>query len=120
MLRRSCWGLGWHCWGEGNGMRVDRKFLLVVGLSLIWAFLVSAMFYRVAAGGGRQRRGPQPERPMVLAVEPLPIGAVVKSASVKLGAVPENFLPAAGFSRVEDVLDRPVISAIQPGEPLVE
>jgi pilus assembly protein CpaB len=99
-------------------MRLDRKFLLVVGLSLVWAFVVSAMFYRVAAGGGRQHRGA--EKSVVLAVQPLPIGAVVKSSSVKLGAVPENLLPAGGFGRVEDVLDRPVISPIQPGEPLIE
>src|SRR5690349_7359494 len=101
-------------------MRLDRKFLLVIGLSLVWAFLVSAMFYRVVAGGSRQHRGAQPEKPVVLALEPLPIGALVKSTSVKLSAVPENLLPAGGFSRIEEVVDRPVISPIQPGEPLVE
>jgi pilus assembly protein CpaB len=102
-------------------MRIDRRFAIVVGLSLIWAFLVSTAFYRVAgSGGGRQPRGPQPQRPLVVAVEPMPIGAVIKPTSVKLSGVPENFFPNGGFSRIEDVLERPVISPIQPDEPIIE
>ena len=101
-------------------MRIDRRFAIVVGLSLIWAFLVSAAFYRVAGGGGRQSRGPQPQRPLVVAVEPMSVGAVIKPTSVKLSGVPENFFPKGGFSRIEDVLERPVISPIGPEEPIVE
>jgi pilus assembly protein CpaB len=100
-------------------MRIDRRFAIVVGLSLIWAFLVSAAFYRVA-GGGRQPRSPQPQKSVVVAVEPLPVGSVIKPASVKLAGVPEGFFPNGGFTRIEDVLERPVISPIQPEEPIVE
>ena len=35
-------------------------------------------------------------------------------------AVPESMVPAGAFTKVEDVLDRPVISPIQPDEPVVE
>jgi len=101
-------------------MRIDRRFVIVVGLSLIWAFLVSAAFYRVAASGNRHVRGSQPQKPVVVAVAPMPIGAVIKPTSVKLASVPESLFPSGGFSRIEDVLERPVISPIQPEEPVVE
>jgi pilus assembly protein CpaB len=39
---------------------------------------------------------------------------------VKLSGVPEGFFPNGGFSRIEDVLERSVISPIQPEEPIVE
>ena len=101
-------------------MRIDRRFAIVVGLSLIWAFLVSVAFYRVAGGGARHTRGPQPQKPIVVAVEPMPVGTLIKPTSVKLSGVPESFFPNGGFSRIEDVLERPVISPIQPDEPVVE
>jgi pilus assembly protein CpaB len=41
-------------------------------------------------------------------------------ASIKLRGIPEGLFPAGGFSRLEDVLERPVISAIQADEPVVE
>jgi len=39
---------------------------------------------------------------------------------VQLREIPERFFPAGGFSRVEDVLDRPVVSLIEPDEPVLE
>jgi len=101
-------------------MRIDRRFAIVVALSLIWAFLVSAAFYRVAGSGVHRPRGPQPQKPMVVAVEPMQVGTVIKPTSVKIVGVPEGFFPNGGFSRIEDVLERPVISPIQPDEPVVE
>ena len=48
------------------------------------------------------------------------MGSTLDRDSVKLRGVPESLFPAGGFSRVEDVLERPVISAIQADEPVVE
>jgi len=101
-------------------MRIDRRFAIVVGLSLIWAFLVSAAFYRVARGGSHSSGGSQTQRPLVVAIEPMSVGSVIKPTSVKRPGVPENFFPNGGFSRIEDVLERPVISPIQPDEPIIE
>src|SRR5581483_10582457 len=100
-------------------MRLDRRFLIVVGLSLIWALVVSIVFYRAAASAGKKRPF-QPQKPVVVAVEALPLGAVIRPESVKLVQIPENMVPRGGFSRIEDVLDRPVMSQIQPDEPVVE
>lgn len=100
-------------------MRFDRRFAVVLGLSLIWALIVSAVFYRLSGGAGGRVRAAS-EKNIVLAAKALPMGVVIDRESVKLGKVPEALFPAGGFSRVEDVLDRPVVSAIQPEEPVVE
>ncbi|HLK47859.1 MAG TPA: Flp pilus assembly protein CpaB [Bryobacteraceae bacterium] len=100
-------------------MRLDRRFVIVVGLSLVWALVVSLVFYRAASRSGKKTPW-KPERPVVLAVEALPIGAVIRPESVKIGRVPENLFPRGGFSRVEEVVDRPVMSPIQPDEAVVE
>lgn len=100
-------------------MRFDRRFLIVLSASLLWALVVSAMFYRLAASAG-QRRRTEPQRPVVVASKALPVGASIARDSVRLRELPESLLPAGAFSRVEDVVDRPVISPIQPDEPVVE
>ena len=100
-------------------MRFDRRFLIVLAASLLWALVVSAMFYRLAAGAGGRRRE-DPQKAVVVASRPLPVGATIGRDEVKLRDVPENLFPAGAFSRLEDVVDRPVISPIQPDEPVVE
>ncbi len=100
-------------------MRTDRRFWIVLTFSLLWGLLVAGFFYQVAAGTARRGRA-GPQKPMVVAAHELPLGSVLTRDSVKLRNVPENLFPAGGFSRVEEVLDRPVISAIQPDEPVVE
>ena len=100
-------------------MRFDRRFVIVVGCSLLWAFLVAGVFYRVAAGSRGPRR-PTPGKTLVVASQPLPFGTVINSDSIKTIEVPENLFPKGGFSRKEDVLERSVISPIEPDEPIVE
>ncbi len=100
-------------------MHIDRRFVLVVSLSLIWALLVAGAFYRLAGGaGGRTRAASQKQ--VVVATRQIPVGSTLDRASVKLRGMPESLFPAGAFSRVEDVLERPVISAIQADEPVVE
>jgi len=100
-------------------MRLDKRFVVVVGLSLAWAVLVSAAFYWMA------KRGPRPrpesaEKEVVVAAKALEMGAVIKAESVKLMRMPQQLVPKGGFNRAEDVLDRPVISPIEPDEPILE
>ena len=99
-------------------MRVDRRFVVVMGVSLLWALVVSAAFFRLAGGGGRTRAASRKQ--VVVATRPLPAGSTLDRDAVKLRGVPDDVFPAGGFSRVEDVLERPVISGIQPEEPVVE
>ena len=100
-------------------MRFDRRFGVVLAVSLVWALIVSAVFYRLASGSGGRVRAAA-EKTIVLASRPLPMGAVIGRDSVRLGRLPEALFPAGAFSRVEEVLERPVISPIQPEEPVVE
>jgi pilus assembly protein CpaB len=100
-------------------MHPGRRFFLVIGASLLWALLVASAFYRLAGAGARAKKT-QPEKPLVVAVRELPLGTTLTRDAVKLRNVPENLLPKGGFSRIEDVLDRPVISAIQTDEPVIE
>jgi pilus assembly protein CpaB len=98
-------------------MRFDGRLAMILAASFGWALLVTAFFYRISAHAGP--RAAAPERPVVAAVRALSPGTTVTRDAVKLRSIPEGLFPAGGFSRVEDVLDRPVIAAIQPEEPLV-
>lgn len=100
-------------------MQFDRRFVLVVSLSLVCALLVAGGFYKLARGGGSRPR-PAAEKQVVVATRLLPAGSMLDHASLKLRGVPVSLFPAGAFSRVEDVLERPVISAIQADEPVVE
>lgn len=100
-------------------MRFDRRFVIVVGCSLLWAFLVASLFYRVAANAGPPR-GSVPGKMLVVASQALPFGALISSESIKTIRVPETLFPKGGFSRTEDVLGRSVVSPIEPDEPVVE
>lgn len=100
-------------------MRIDRRFVIVLTVSLAWALVVTALFTRVA-GGGKQARAAGPVKMLVVAARALPLGTVVHVDAVKLRELPENLFPAGGFSRVEDVVERPVTANIQPDEPVLE
>jgi len=100
-------------------MRFDRRFMVVLGVSLAWALLVSGVFYRLAGGGAGHSR-PAELKQVVVAVRALASGSTVDRASIALRGMPEGTLPQGAFVKLEDVVDRPVISSIQADEPLVE
>lgn len=100
-------------------MHFDRRFLVVVGVSLVWAGLVAGAFYRAAGGAGGRTRAAAMKQ-VVVATRPLPVGSTLDAASVTLRGVPEALFPAGAFTRVEDVLGRPVIRDIQADEPVVD
>jgi len=100
-------------------MRFDKRFVFVLGTSLGWGLLVAAAFYRVAGNSGGRTHA-ESQKQIVVAAKELPAGATIDRASVKLRSIPESAAPAAAFTKLEDVLDRPVISPIHPDEPVVE
>jgi len=97
-------------------MRFDRRFLIVVGCSLLWAFIVASVFYRAVASGAQRR---VPGKPLVVAAQALPFGALLTADAVKIVEVPETMVPKGAFSRLDDVLERSVTSPIEPDEPIV-
>jgi len=97
-------------------MHLDRRFLVIVGSSLAWGLIVSLVFYRMALVGRSQAQ----EKTLVVAAEPLAPGAAVAAGAVKTMRVQANLFPKGGYARVEDVVGRPVISSIEPDEPVVD
>jgi pilus assembly protein CpaB len=100
-------------------MAFNRRFIVVVGSSLLWAFLVAFLFYRVASNTAHPRR-PDSGKTLVVAAQPLPFGALIGPELVKTVQVPDALFPKGGFSHIEDVAGRSVVSPIEADEPVVE
>jgi pilus assembly protein CpaB len=100
---------------------MDRRFLTVLGVSLIFALVVSTIFYRMTATTNAQaKRGDVgDQKDIVVAVKPLNVGVTIKPADVKLKKVPTAQFPTGAFSRIEEVLDRPLISNVLLDEPVL-
>ena len=101
---------------------MDRRFLTVLGVSLVFALVVSSVFYQMTSRGssGPKKSEPTDMKDVVVATRPLGIGVMVKPADVKLTKVSAEAFPKGAFSKVEEVLDRPVVSNILLDEPLLE
>lgn len=99
---------------------MDRRFLTVLGVSLLFALVVSSVFYQMTARGGTAKKEQGEVKDLVVAAKAMGIGVTVKPADVKVVKVPDAQFPKGGFTKVEEVIDRPVISNILLDEPLVE
>ena len=101
---------------------MDRRFLTVLGVSLVFALVVSSVFYQMTSRSSASQRKAEPTdtREVVVATRPLSVGAMIKPADVKLVRTPAEAFPKGAFSKVEEVLDRPVISQVLLDEPILE
>ena len=101
---------------------MDRRFLTVLVVSLIFAAVVSTIFYKMTATtNAHAKRGEvSDQKDIVVAVKPLAVGTTIKPADVKLKKIPVAQFPTGAFSRVEEVLDRPIISNILLDEPVLQ
>ncbi len=100
---------------------MDRRFLTVVAVSLLLATVVAVLFYQTMAGAGRKRRPAKVQtKDLVVAAHPLPIGINLKAADLKIVKVPLEQFPAGCFTKVEEIVDRPVASSILADEPVRE
>src|SRR6202035_5118731 len=101
---------------------MDRRFLTVLGVSLVFALLVSSVFYQMTARSSGPGRKPEATdtRDMVVTTRPLGVGVIVKPADVKIAKITTEGFPKGAFSKVEEVLARPVISNMLLEEPVME
>jgi pilus assembly protein CpaB len=98
---------------------MDRRFLTVLGVSLVFALVVSSVFYQMTARSSSGKKvEATDQKDVVVATRPLGVGWMIKPADVKIDKVPGDAFPKGAFSKVEDVLDRPVISNILLDEPI--
>jgi len=102
---------------------MDRRFLTVLGVSLVFALVVSSVFYQMtsrAGGGNAHKQAVTDYRDIVVTTRPLSVGGQVKPADVKIVKIPAEAFPKGAFSKVEEVLDRPIISNILLEEPILD
>ena len=100
---------------------MDRRFLTVIGVSLVFALVVSSIFYQMSShGDGGKKQEVSEVRDVVIAAHALHVGLTLKADDIKLAKVPAQGVPKGSFSKPEDVLGRPVISNILSEEPLLE
>ena len=100
---------------------MDRRFLTVLGLSLLFAVVVSSVFYfQFTARSVGGKKEPENLKDVVIAARPLSVGVTVKPADVRIDKVPVEQFPKGAFSKVEEVIDRPVVSNVLADEPVLE
>lgn len=100
---------------------MDRRFLMVLGVSLVFAIVVSSIFYQMTSKAGSPKKADSGElTDLVIAGRPLSVGLTIKSTDVKVIKVPKAAFPKGAFSKPEDVLDRPVMSNILLEEPILD
>jgi pilus assembly protein CpaB len=101
---------------------MDRRFLTVLGVSLLFALVISSVFYQMSArsSSGPARAEATEMKDLVVASKPLNVGTTIKPGDVTVSKVPLAAFPKSGFSKVEEVLDRPVVSNILAEEAVIE
>ena len=101
---------------------MDRRLLMVMGLTLVFALVVTIVFYQVVSGAssGGGKAEPVEVASVVVAARPLEVGVSVKPDDVKVVKLPTAAVPKGSFGKVEEVIDRPVISNILLDEPILE
>jgi pilus assembly protein CpaB len=97
---------------------MDRRLLSVLGMSVVLALVVAGIFYQVSSHASAAPA--VATKDMVIAVESLPLGLAIKPNHVKIIKVPATMFPKTAFSKVDDVLDRSVVSGIIHDEALLE
>lgn len=100
---------------------MDRRFITVMGISLLFALVISTLFYSITSrGAGRSRTPKKVEMTTVAtAAAALSVGQEIKPADVKLVSIPRDRFPTGGFEKAEQVVGRPVISNILLDEPVM-
>ena len=100
---------------------MDRRFLTVLGVSLVFALVVSSIFYQFTARSGPSKKAENTEmRDIIVTTRALGVGVMIRPADVKIAKVPAEAFPKGAYGKVEEVLDRPVISNILMEEPILE
>jgi pilus assembly protein CpaB len=100
---------------------MDRRFLTVLGVSLLFALLVSSVFYQLARSGSRPAQvEAATTEDVVVAAKPLPVGVSIKPDDIKVVKVPTGSFPKGAFRKPEEVLDRPVVSNVLLDEPILD
>ncbi len=101
---------------------MDRRFMTVLGVSLLFALVVSTVFYTITNRGSAPAKQAQASdtKDLVVTTKPLAVGTTIKPGDVKTIRVPVEQFPKGAYAKVEEVLDRPIVSNILQDEPVMD
>jgi len=101
---------------------MDRRFLTVLGVSLVFALVVSSIFYQMSskASSGPKANEQTETVDVVVAAKPLAMGVTIKPDDIRLAKMPASAVPKGAFRKAEEVIDRPVMSNILLDEPVLD
>lgn len=98
---------------------MDKRFMTVLGMSVVLALLVSGIFYQITVRANSPRKEKYETKDLVVATADLPMGATIKLSDLHLVKWPADSYPKGGFAKIEDVVDRAVVSNVLAEEPVV-
>jgi pilus assembly protein CpaB len=98
---------------------MDRRLFLVLGLSLIVALVISSVFYFQVVGRSSPKKDANVKE-IVVAAKQLEVGVTIKPGDVRIDKAPSENFPKGAFSKIEEVIDRPVVNRILMDEPVQE
>lgn len=101
---------------------MDRRFITVLGASLLFALLVSTVFYQMTSNRGSGPKAAEATNmtDMVVAKKPLGPGTTIKPDDVQIIKVGKDNFPKGAFSTIEQVVDRPIVKDILQDEPVID
>jgi len=77
---------------------MDRRFITVLGVSLVFALVVSSVFYQMTArsSGTSKKVEASDQKDLVVTARPLGVGVMVKPADIKIVKTPAVAFPKGG------------------------
>ena len=101
---------------------MDRRFITVLGASLLFALLVSTVFYQMTSNRGSGPKAAEATNmtDMVVAKKLLGPGSTIKPDDVQIIKVAKDNFPKGAFSTIEQVVDRPIVMTILQDEPVID
>jgi pilus assembly protein CpaB len=99
---------------------MDKRFMTVLGMSVMLALVVSGIFYQITVrSAGSPRKEKSEMKDVVVANTDMPMGATLKPSDLHLVKWPADAYPKGAFGKIEDVVDRAVVSNLLADEPIV-
>jgi pilus assembly protein CpaB len=98
---------------------MDRRVLMVIVVSLLFGLVVASIASMTLRAGGKAPEQTE-MKDILLAARPLSIGVTVKPADVRVQKIPVAQFPKGAFSKVEEVVDRSVISQVLAEEAILD
>ncbi|HEY7185759.1 MAG TPA: SAF domain-containing protein, partial [Vicinamibacterales bacterium] len=99
-------------------MNRQKRHLVVLVVAVATATIASVGVYR-AVDRMPVREVPLAHQSVVVAARALPLGTQLTERDVKVVAWPASSPLAAAYSRVGDVVNRPLVAAVLENEPIV-